>query len=393
MRIVFWTSLAIVLYTYIGYPIMIWLLSRLHPRSWMRAPINPTVSVIMAVRNGAAYLPTKIQTLFSITDPSIKEIIVVSDGSTDGTLDRLASCTEPRLKCLNLEEHCGKAVALNAGMALASSDLLVFLDIRPQIRPESLRQLVNNFADPAVGCAAGELDLLQNGHDLTTRVVSSTYWRYEQWIRRSEAAWDSPVGVYGGFYAVRRDLATSFPAGTILDDMFQPLAIIRQGYRSVLDPNARVYDTWPKRIDSEFHRKVRTLAGNFQLFEIAPWVLTTQNRVMVQLISHKALRLIVPYLLVLLLGSSLFLSSGSAFYAVFAAIQITLWTIASLSMRYSIPFLSRLGGPASALLILNGAAVVALHRFVFAHRQLWKIWTAPPTPGELDPAESEATTG
>jgi cellulose synthase/poly-beta-1,6-N-acetylglucosamine synthase-like glycosyltransferase len=393
MRIVFWLSLAVVLYTYIGYPVMIWLLSRVHPRSWMRAPINHTVSIIMAVRNGAAYLPNKIQTLFSIADPSIKEIIVVSDGSTDGTLERLSSCTEPRLRCVKLEQHCGKAVALNAGIAAASSDLLVFLDIRPQIRPESLSQLVSNFADPAVGCAAGELDLLQNGHDLTTRVVSSMYWRYEQWIRRSEAAWDSPVGVYGGFYAVRRELATSFPAGTILDDMFQPLAIIRQGYRSVLDPNARVYDTWPKRIEGEFHRKVRTLAGNFQLFELAPWVLTTQNRVMVQLISHKALRLIVPYLLILLLVSSLLLSWGSPLYASFAALQLILWAIASLSMRYTIPVLSRLGGPASALLILNGAAVVALHRFVFAHRQLWKIWTAPPTPGELTPAESEATSG
>ena len=93
------------------------------------------------------------------------------------------------------------------------------------------------------------------------------------------------------------------PAGIILDDMFQPLSIIRQGYRSVVDPLAQVYDTWPEKVGGEFHRKVRTLAGNFQLFQLAPWTLTPQNRVLFQLISHKAVRLVVPYLMVLLLVS------------------------------------------------------------------------------------------
>lgn len=394
MRMVFWFSLCIVLYTYIGYPVLIWLLSRMRPKPWRRAPIDATVSVIMAVRNGAPYLPGRVQALFNITEPRISEVIVVSDGSTDGTLDLLSSCNEPRLKCLCLKEHSGKAVALNAGIALASSELLVFLDIRPQIRPESMRELVSNFADPAVGCAAGELILLQDGHDLTTGVVSGLYWRYEQWIRNSEAGWDSPVGVYGGFYAIRRPLATPFPAGTILDDMFQPLAIIRRGYRSVLDLNACVYDVWPKKFHGEFSRKVRTLAGNFQLFQLAPWILTTQNRVLVQLISHKALRLTVPYLLILLLASSLLLSWGSWLYTAIAAFQITFWAIASISMRYSIPVLSRsLGGLGSALLILNGAAVVALHRFIFEHRQLWKIWTVPQAATEPTPSESEAVGG
>ena len=118
----------------------------------------------------------------------------------------------------------------------------------------------------------------------------------------------SPVGVYGGFYAIRRELAVPQPAGMILDDMFQPLSIIRQGYRSVLDPRACVYDTWPKKIEDEFHRKVRTLAGNFQLFHLAPWTLTPRNPVFFQLFSHKVMRLVVPYLLVLLLVSTLALS-------------------------------------------------------------------------------------
>ena len=160
------------------------------------------------------------------------------------------------------------------------------------------------------------------------------YWRYEQWLRKCEAAIDSPVGVYGGFYAIRRELAVRQPAGMILDDMFQPLSIIRQGYRSVLDPHAYVYDTWPKKVEGEFHRKVRTLAGNFQLFQLAPWTLTPRNRVLFQLVSHKVMRLVVPYLLVLLLVSTLALSAGSRVYAAFAALQILGWAVAIAGLRY-----------------------------------------------------------
>ena len=122
---------------------------------------------------------------------------------------------------------------------------------------------------------AGELILRQEGHDAASEAVGGLYWRYEQWIRKCEALFDSPVGVYGGFYAIRRELFVPQPAGMILDDMFQPLSIIRQGYRSVLDSRACVYDTWPKKVEGEFHRKVRTLAGNFQLFQLAPWTLSS----------------------------------------------------------------------------------------------------------------------
>jgi cellulose synthase/poly-beta-1,6-N-acetylglucosamine synthase-like glycosyltransferase len=161
----------------------------------------------------------------------------------------------------------------------------------------------------------------------------------------------------------------------ILDDMFQPLSIIRQGYRSVLDAHAYVYDTWPTRIEKEFHRKVRTLAGNFQLFRLAPWTLTPQNPVLFQLISHKVMRLVVPYLLILLFISTLVLSSGSRFYTTFAVLQLFGWLVAIIGLRYRIPVLHRVAAPASALLVLKAAAVVGLYKFLFTRGPLWKIWT------------------
>jgi len=374
VKIAFWVSLLCILYTYACYPAMMWLLARLRPRRWKVGPITPNITIVLAVHNGVKLLSRKIDHLLSLDYPNIQEIIVVSDGSTDGTGELLAEYNHPRLIPIVLKEHVGKAVALNVGMAEAQADVILFVDIRPEIAPGAIQRLVSNFADPEVGCVAGELILHQADYVCATAAVGGLYWRYEQWIRTCEALSDSTVGVYGGFYAIRRQLATEQPAGLILDDVFQPLSIIRKSYRSVLDPSAYVYDSWPKSVEGEFHRKVRTLAGNFQLFQRAPWTLTAQNRVLFQLISHKGMRLAVPYLFVLLLVSALALSSISPIYAVFAAVQTVGLAVAIVGLRYRIPVLHSLAAPASAMLLLNAAAVVGLHRFLFSRGPLWKIW-------------------
>jgi cellulose synthase/poly-beta-1,6-N-acetylglucosamine synthase-like glycosyltransferase len=394
VRTVFWLSVIGILYTYVGYPMVMWMLARLRPRPWAVKPILPSVSVVLAVRNGIALLPRKIEHLLGLDYPNIKEIIIVSDGSTDGTAELLAREHHPRLTTIIHDEHKGKAVALNAGVAKATADVILFVDIRPEIAPGAIQQLVSNFADPMVGCVTGELILHNEAHDAASAAVSAGYWRYEKWIRTCESICGSPVGVYGGFYAIRRELAVPQPAGIILDDMFEPLSIVRQGYRSVLDVHAYVYDTWPPKIEAEFHRKVRTLAGNFQLFRLAPWTLTPRNPVLFRLVSHKVMRLVVPYLMVLLLISTLALSGGSLLYATFAALQIFCWTVALAGLRYRIPVLHRLAAPASALLVLQAAAVVGLYRFLFTRSPLWKIWTlqepeerttTPETPNSVPP--------
>ena len=373
MRIVFWLSLAGILYTYVGYPIVMWMLARIRPRQWKTTPIYPSVGIVLAVHNGALLLPGKIRHLLDLDYPNIQEIILVSDGSTDGTGELLAAEQHPRVKSIVLEQHGGKAVAINAGLAEARAEVIVFVDIRPEVGPGAIGQLVSNFADEKVGCVSGNLMLRQEGHDAASAAIGGFYWRYEQWIRMCEAITDSPVGVYGGFYAIRRKLAVRQPDGMILDDMFQPLSIIRQGYRSVVDPAAFVYDTWPKNVGNEFHRKVRTLAGNFQLFRLAPWTLGLENRVLFQLVSHKVMRLVVPYLLVLMLLSSVVLAVHSPLYAAFAVLQGLGWAIALAGLRGRVPLLDRIAAPASALLVLNAAAVVGLYRFLFTSGPLWNL--------------------
>ena len=376
MKIIFWLSLFGVVYTYVGYPIIVWILASLRPRPWRTAPITPSVSIVLAVHNGVLLLPGRIQHLLRLDYSNLKEIILVSDGSTDGTVELLTRQQHPLINVIILEQHRGKAVAVNAGMARATADVIVFVDVRPDIAPGAIQHLVSNFADEKVGCVSGTLKLNHEGQDAASAAVGGFYWRYERWIRTCEALSGSPVGVCGCFYAVRRELAVEQPPGIILDDMFQPLAIIRQGYRSVVDPLACVYDTGPIKVEGEFHRKVRTLAGNFQLLQMAPWILTPQNGVLFRLVSHKLMRLVVPYLLILQLISVTVLSAHSPVYAALAGVQIFGWIVAIIGLRYKLPVIHRVAAPASALLMLNAAAVVGAYKFLFTRAPLSTIWNS-----------------
>ena len=222
MSLVFWLSFAVIAYTYVGYPAIMYLLSRFAPHPWRKEPFDAPVSIVMAVHNGAERLPQQIEHLTTLDPDLIHEVIIVSDGSTDGTAEILSQTHHPRLRSIILPEQGGKAAALNHGIAAATGEILLFIDIRPKVAPGALAELMSNFADPTVGCVAGELVLNTDGHDAAVSAVSGVYWRYEQWIRNCEAAFDSPVGVYGGFYAARRSLVKPFPSGIILDATTEP---------------------------------------------------------------------------------------------------------------------------------------------------------------------------
>ncbi len=194
MITVFYTAFLLVLYTYIGYPLLISILAKASPKPWLRAPYSASVSIVMAVRNGGSMLSEQLERLAALRGKDVVEIIVVSDGSTDNTAAILRECRDSRLRFVVLTEHQGKASALNYAVAQATGEVILFLDVRPTMKLSALTCLLQNFADPAVGCATGQLLLNHNGHDAFTSAVNGLYWRYEQWIRNSESAWDSPWG-------------------------------------------------------------------------------------------------------------------------------------------------------------------------------------------------------
>jgi biofilm PGA synthesis N-glycosyltransferase PgaC len=379
---VFWGALTTIVYTYVGYSLLMYLQSRRRPNIWRQERTLLSVSIIVAVHNGARVLKTKIDELKALDYPkNLIEFIVVSDGSNDGTDHILEE--QSVVKSIIKHERCGKAAALNAGMKSARGDILLFLDIRPRLTSTSLNLLLTNFADPAIGCAGGQVLLREDGHDQVTKAVGGLYWRYEQWIRNCESSVDSATGVYGGFYAVRRALATELPDDTILDDMLQPLSIVRQGYRSVIDVRAVVYDVWPKSVKNEFKRKVRTLAGNFQLIRLSPWLLTRNNRVRFQLISHKLFRLLVPALLVLVAISSAMLSLHSKWYVAIVMAQLIFYSLAAFGAFGHIPGVFQVAGACRAFCVLNCAATVGFYRFLFTRGPLWKIWTPTEPYGQV----------
>jgi poly-beta-1,6-N-acetyl-D-glucosamine synthase len=341
-------------------------------RSWpvRRGVYTPPVSIVMVVRNEELVLASKLQNLLSLDYPSFN-VIVVSDGSGDRTEAILREfANDPRVQIALNQISLGKASGLNDAMALANGDIVVFTDARQKIESGALRLLAENFADPEVGCASGEL-MLGDISVGETKEGLGLYWKIEKQIRELEAASGSVVGATGALYAVRRDLLAEVPMGTILDDVYLPMHVVRQGLRVVFDGRARAWDSPNLGAQREFSRKVRTLYGNYQLLQLAPWLLSWNNPLLFEFVSHKLLRLIVPFALALLLISSILLPGN--FYRTVMILQLAFYTLSGLALGRIIKrgILGRIADPSGTFVLLNGAALVALANFVTGRRAAW----------------------
>ncbi len=371
MTLAFWLSAAFVLYTYLGYPLIIFARSRYCKRPIQRAAFQPFVSIIIAVRNEEACISRKLQNLATLDYPrDLREIIVISDGSTDGTNALLAAKTVENVHTLVSTEHLGKAVALNKAVKHARGEVLVFTDARQLIGRDALRTLVENFSDPAVGCVSGELMMGGDPGGKPGDQGVGLYWRLEKKIRKWESAAGSVVGATGALYAVRRKLFVPFPPGTILDDVYLPLQVIKSGSRVVFEPKALAFDT-VATTQHEFRRKVRTLVGNYQLVQLAPWVLTPSYPVSLQFVSHKLFRLWVPFALAVIFVTSWFLPG--LFYHLAFFSQLVLYALAALSLsRVNLGIFKRLANISFTVVMLNVAAIIALVYFVKGEKTIWQ---------------------
>lgn len=293
----FWVAAAFVLYPYLAYPLLLALWAWLRPRPVKRAKgYRPAVSFVLCVYNEAERIEARLTELAGILDVTAipGEIVVVSDGSTDGTAALVGGHPAGNVRLIELTHRSGKAAALSRGAA-AANEILVFCDVRQTWAPDALELLLENFADPDVGAVSGDL-IVVAGPGVVAGV--SLYWMVEKWLRRKESSVGSQVGVTGAISAVRRELFAPVPPGTMLDDVYWPLAVAMRGKRVVHDSRALAYDRLPERPRDEFRRKVRTLAGNFQLLTRLPAALLPwRNPVWFSLLSHKLARLLVPWAL------------------------------------------------------------------------------------------------
>lgn len=367
MEILFIVSLVFIFYAYLGYPLLLLVLTA--GKSPCFAPsgsVRPTVSLLIPVYNEEAVIARKLENTLALDYPEERlEIVVASDGSTDRTAELVRPFLSPRIRLLDYPEHRGKMSVINRAAERLSGEIIVFTDASAFFPPEALILLLAGFADPAAGAVSGALVLREEATDGGELTVD-LYWRLEKLIRERESRLYSGVGATGAIYALRRELFSPLPEDTILDDMLLPLEAVRRGRRIRFESRARAYEERYTDIRSEYRRKVRTLAGNYQVFARAPWLF--RSKIAFQLISHKLFRLLVPFALAGLLLSSLL---GPPFLRPVFSLQLVFYGLAAAGLlvirRGRAP--GRLLSLPLTFCLLNAAALKAFFVYFFGRRK------------------------
>ncbi len=360
-----------VAYIIIGYPVLL---------SLYRGPFAPlvgkdmgfqtTVTIVVAVYNGQYFVRQKLESLLGLRYPlNLLQILVVSDGSTDGTDAIVESFADRNVQLIRVP-HGGKAEALNAALRRASGEILFFTDVRQALDPDALSHLVANFADPSVGAVTGELQLLDPAR-AGQQADIELYWRYELWARRRHSLIDSTLVTTGCIYAVRRGLAQPIPPDTLTDDAVIPLRILFDGYRVVFDEQAIAYD-YPTVDGGEFRRRLRTLAGLWQVHARLPALFTRSNRMRFHFLSHKSARLVLPWAILSIWIATFFLPASP--FRNFLLLDEFLFVAIALLDRYIPKWfpLKRVSSPACTFLVMNAAALLSLSVFFIPPETLWR---------------------
>jgi cellulose synthase/poly-beta-1,6-N-acetylglucosamine synthase-like glycosyltransferase len=363
---VFAISVASIIYVLFGYPLLLAVIAKRAARP-IRKHFEPkSVSVLLPVRNGEIWLEAKLHSIFNLNYPrELLQVIVALDRCTDRSE---AIARKFNSVVVMHSTGSGKAAGLNTALTAATGEVLFYTDVRQRLDANALRQLVACLGDPNVGVASGELIILEG--KTNEEANTGLYWKYEKWIRRNLSAIDSIPGATGSIYAMRRELAVKLPEDTLLDDVHQPLAAFFQGYRLILDESAKAYD-YPTSLDSEFNRKVRTLAGIFQVVAHYPALLGPRNRMWIHFLSHKIGRLALPYALIAVALSSLWLPEPLRSLAL--AGQALFYGLALFD--YVMPdwlILKRITSPIRTFVVLVAAALVAASILFRSSKSFWK---------------------
>lgn len=295
VEIIFWIALFVVFYAYIGYGLLLALLVRL--KEAVRKPAQapqpdewPDVTLLIAAYNEEDVVPEKMENCRALDYPPGKlRILWVTDGSNDGTNDRLARYPDATV-CFQPQRQ-GKTAALNRGIGQVTTPLVVFTDANTMLNREAIREIVRPFTDPRVGCVAGEKRIAQR-HDGSAAATEGVYWKYESLLKQWDSRLCSTVGAAGELYAIRRDLFVKMPPDTLLDDFILSMTIARRGYRIAYCREAFAEESESADMHEEGKRKVRICAGGLQsVWRLRPLLnIFRYGTLSFQYISHRVLR-------------------------------------------------------------------------------------------------------
>jgi len=319
-QLLFWIAFLMMGYICLGYPILARIRAVIHPKTRRRAPIEPTVTIIVAAHNEAPRIERRLRNLLALDYPKEKlEILVASDGSTDDTVRLAEAFASAGVIVHDFSVRRGKPAMLNTLVPQASGEIVVFADARQRFDLTALRALMANFADPGVGAVSGELVMSATPDAEVGGEAAARYWQYEKLIRSTESRSGSTVGATGAIYAIRKTLFEPIAEDTILDDVLIPVRISRRGYQVVFEPGAKAFDLAPASAHAELVRKVRTIGGTFQLFSRERWLLSPRfNPLWFETISHKALRLTIPIWLGTMLVANIMLLESPLYQVMIA---------------------------------------------------------------------------
>ena len=391
-KMLFGCGWALILYTYLGFPLLLALLARRRPAASAAKKLSdaelPRVTMIVAAYNEAAALPAKLANTWAIDYPADKfTLLIGSDGSVDATPQMLRDCSDPRLQAHCFSTRRGKISTLNDLVARAETEILVMSDANTQFAPDAVRLLVAPFADPAVGCVSGELALEQEGG------VSGEglYWKYEGWIKRNESRLGFLIGCNGGIFALRRPLYDRLPASTIVEDFVLTLRVLEKRSQVRFEPKARGTEPACVSAKAEMVRKIRIGAGGFQALGLTRALLHPRfGAVAFAFWGHKVLRWLVPQFFLLALCANLVLLR-SPLFAGLLALQIG---GAALALRayHATPGREpgRLARPIGYFYLMNYALLCGFFRFLFGTQRVTWDRAAPPEPTAAREAEVNA---
>ncbi len=361
----FWGALALIVYVYFGYPLVLMLAARFRRPTRYDDTYQPTVSLIIAAYNEEKVIREKLDNALALDYPAAKlEIVVASDGSTDATDDVVQAYADRGVVLERVEPRGGKTRALNRVIPRTHGDILVLSDANTMYRPAAIQKLVRHFADPSVGAVSGDVRLVDAAE--THAHSEGLYYRYEHGLQRLESEIGSMIGVDGAMYAVARHCFRPPADHIVVDDFVISMTAARLGYRVIFEPEAVAIEDSTSSSQEEFRRKIRIVAGGIQAFlqgqGVPRW---RQPLLLFGYVSHKLLRWALPFFLLLVFALSWVLAS-SLFYRLALWAQVLFYGGA---VCYALNVLAfrkfRWGNISYYFCLVNGAALVGCCKGLF----------------------------